>query len=184
MFFCLLIAAVLFPGCGETKTDDSSTQENGQSTQTGKQLSLNQPVEFGGATFVFTSAEELDSIPVAFEDDETYTPEKGKYVVVYFTFQGAEGNEMGGIDLAIFKLADRQGNVYYMDTDLANYEANDLALEEDLAIPSMLMWSNPEGKDSALVFDVNPDTDGFSLQLRQQDASGETVPIATVDLGI
>lgn len=184
LFFCILIAAVLFSGCGETNTEDMGTQQDGQSSQTGQQYSLNQPVDFGGATFVFTSSEELDSIPVAFEEDETYTPEKGKYVVVYFTFRGAEGNEMGGIDLAIFKLADRQGNVYYMDTDLANYEANDLALEEDLAIPSMLMWSNPEEKDSALVFDVNPNTDGFSLQLRQQDASGETVTVAAVELGI
>jgi len=183
LFFSIFIAVVLLSGCGEKKTTDNGAQGNGESTQPDQQYSLNQAVECGGATFSFTDAEEVDSIPVAFEE-EVYTPEKGKYVVVYFTFQGDEGNEVGGIDLAIFKLSDRQGNVYYMDTDLANYEANDLALEEDLAIPSTLMWSNPEEKNSLLVFDVNPNTDGFSLQLRQQDASGETVPVATVDLGI
>jgi hypothetical protein len=183
LLFSIFLAVVLLSGCGEKKATDNGAQGNGKSTQSDQQYSLNQAVECGGATFSFTDVEEVESIPVAFEE-EVYTPEKGKYVVVYFTFQGDEGNEVGGIDLAIFKLADRQGNVYYMDTDLANYEANDLALEEDLAIPSTLMWSNPEEKNSLLVFDVNPNTDGFSLQLRQQDASGETVPVATVDLGI
>lgn len=184
LFFLIFISAVLLTGCGgATETTGNDTQENGKSTQPELQYSLMQAVEFSGATFTFTDVEEMDSIPVAFEEG-VYTPEKGKYVVVYFTFQGDEGNEVGGIDLAIFKLADRQGNVYYMDTDLANYEANDLALEEDLNIPSMLLWNNPEEKESLLVFDVNPNTDGLSLQLRQQDASGETVPVATVDLGI
>lgn len=182
MMFVLAVAA----GCGgkSTQTDktDSAQEEKPASTE-GKAYDLNEPVPFGGATFTFTDAEFVDSIPVMFED-ENYTPGKGKYVVIHFTFSGEEGNEPGGVDLDIFRLKTSTDKEYLMDTDIINHEMSDLASSEKLALPSMLMWSNPEQKSSVLVFDVSSGAEGLKLNMIENAGGGKVETVATVDLGI
>ena len=146
-------------------------------------------MEFNGATFTFSGVEELESIPKFLSTTQDVNiPEKGKYLAVYFTFQGDEGNQVRNLDRdyeTIFELTDRQGNAYYMYFDITAYAANDLAkIREGVENPTLINWSDPEVRNSLLLFDVNASSDGFSLQFMQQEASGESVPVAAVDLGI
>lgn len=179
-----LIAATV--GCSsksaQTDKDNSGKDEKTVSTE-GKAYDLNEPVPFGGATFTFTNAEFVDSVAKLFED-EAYTPEEGKYAVIHFNFSGKEGNEPGGVDLAIFRLKDSSGKEYAMDTDLINHEVSDLASSEKLSQPGMLMWTNPEQKSSVLVFDVDSGAEELKLNMIQSAGSGKVNTVATVDLGI
>ena len=182
----LLTTSIALLGCGGTNgggTTEGGTTGGGTATGNAPTYDLNEPVSFGGATFTFTGVEELNSIPVAFEDGEVYEPDNGSYLVVYFDFQGKAGNEVMGVDSAIFRLKDGQGSEYAMDTDLANYEMSALALDKDLANSSMLMWSNAELKHTLLVFDVDSGSSGYTLNLIESTPQGiETA--ATVDLGV
>jgi len=176
----LLAAATVAAGCAGTNGGGTT---GGTTTGNAPTYDLNEPVSFGGATFTFTGVEELNSIPVAFEKGEVYEPDNGSYLVAYFDFQGKAGNEVMGVDNAIFRLKDGQGNEYAMDTDLANYEMSALALDKDLANSSMLMWSNAELKHTLLVFDVDSGSSGYTLNLIESTPQGiETA--ATVDLGV
>jgi hypothetical protein len=177
----IIIVSLLAVGCG----GGNGSEDAGKTSPEGNApiYELNQPVPFDGATFTFTKAEKMDTIPVAFEDEEISEAENGAYLVVYFDFQGAAANESAGVDTAIFKLTDASGISYSMDTDLANHEASDLAHEKKLSIPSMLMWNSPETKHSLLVFDVDAGAKGFVLDLIQSTSSGVET-LASVNLGI
>jgi len=181
----LFTAAMVAVGCGGTdeggKTDGDTTG-GGVVSGNAPTYDLNEPVSFGGATFTFTDAEEMSSIP-GFDEGEAYEPDNGSYLVVYFDFQGKDSDEFIGVDTAIFRLKDGQGNEYVMDTDLSNYEMSALAHEKGLAISSMLVWSNAELKHTLLVFDVDSGGGGYTLNLIESTSQGvETA--ATVDLGI
>ena len=177
----LLAAATVAAGCGGTNGEDSTG--GGTTTGNAPTYDLNEPFSFGGATFTFTDVEELKNIPVLFEEGEVYEPENGSYLAVYFDFQGKAGNEVMGLDNAIFRLKDGQGNEYSMDTDLANYEMSALAHDKDLANSSMLMWSDAELKHTLLVFDVDSGGSGYTLDLIESTPEGIKTA-ATVDLGI
>lgn len=181
----LLAASVALAGCGgssDGNTTGSDASGGGGQTGSAATYGLGQPVAFGGATFVFTRVEELESIPVLFEDEER-TPDNGTYVVVYFDFQGEAGNETAGVDSAIFRLVDASGNAYSMNTDLVNYEVSDLAHAEGLTVPTMLLWNNTEEKGSLLVFDVESGANGLELEMLQSTGDGVKVA-ASVDLGM
>jgi len=181
--FLLLAAVVGCGGNGKEQESDKSTKSDQKPISTeGKPYELNQPVSFGGATFTFTGAETMDSIPKMFNEGAS-TPDNGKYVVVYFTFKGKDSNDTGGVDMAVFRLKDSSGKEFAMDSDLVNYEASDLAQNKQLALPNMLMWQNPEEKSSVLVFDVDSAAEGFKLNMIQS-TDGGVKTVATIDLGI
>jgi hypothetical protein len=124
-------------------------------------------ISFGGATFVIKSARKTNEITVtSFGETDTYTPDRGMYVIVYFTFQGNANNEHYGVDPQILRLKDSRGYLYLFNSDLNNYESNDLALAElkGLNILSMRMWHQTEVKDLLQVFDVDADATGLKLE--------------------
>jgi hypothetical protein len=124
-------------------------------------------ISFGGATFVIKSARKTSNITTTlFGDTTTYTPDKGMYVIVYFTFQGNANNENAGVDAQILRLKDSRGYLYLFNADLNNYESNDLALAElkGLNLLSMCSWNNTGVKDLLQVFDVDADATGLKLE--------------------
>jgi hypothetical protein len=125
-------------------------------------------ISFGGATFVIKSARKASEIPItAFGENKTYKPDNGMYVIVYFTFQGNANNEHAGVDAQILRLKDSRGYLYLFNSDLNNYETNDLALEELNGLRSMLSmcsWDQTEVKDLLQVFDVDADATGLKLE--------------------
>jgi hypothetical protein len=131
-------------------------------------------ISFGGATFVITSARKATNITTTlFGETTTYTPDKGMYVIVYFTFQGNANNEHYGVDPQILRLKDSQGYLYLFNSDLNNYETNDLALAElkGLNILSMRMWHQTEVKSLLQVFDVDADATGLKLEFWDSTAT-------------
>jgi hypothetical protein len=124
-------------------------------------------ISFGGATFVIKSARKTNEITVtSFGETDTYTPDKGMYVIVYFTFQGNANNENAGVDAQILRLKDSRGYLYLFNSDLNNNESNDLALAElkGLNLLSMCSWNNTGVKDLLQVFDVDADATGLKLE--------------------
>jgi len=121
---------------------------------------------FGGATFVIKSARKTNEITVtSFGETKTYTPDRGMYVIVYFTFQGNANNEHAGVDAQILRLKDSRGYLYLFNSDLNNYETNDLAFfVEHKDLLSMCMWHQTEVKDLLQVFDVDADATGLKLE--------------------
>ncbi|OGO04022.1 MAG: hypothetical protein A2Y73_01395 [Chloroflexi bacterium RBG_13_56_8] len=184
---------VLLVGCGimlgkgadkaketpEKSKEDADVAEEEESPP--PQYVVGDQVPFRSGTWIFEEPEALDRIPVLFEK-EYYTPEMGKYVVVPYTFQGAEENETAGVDSAIYRLVDQQGREYSIDTDLWNYEINSLSMERDRGGGMMLLWSNPEPKEGLLVFDVPSDANTF--QMRMIYAENNRIKTgAIIDLG-
>jgi len=123
-------------------------------------------ISFGGATFVIKSARKTNEITVtSFGETDTYTPDRGMYVIVYFTFQGNANNEHAGVDAQILRLKDSRGYLYLFNSDLNNYETNDLAIfVEHKGLLSMCSWDQTEVKDLLQVFDVDADATGLKLE--------------------
>ncbi len=147
---------------------------------------LNQPISFGGGTFTFTGAETFAEVPKRFEKTESYLPENGQYVVVYYSFQGDAANEKAGVDSAIFRLVDSTGESWLMSTDVSNGPASDLTGTKKLNLPGLQMWSDPDPQSTLVMFDVPKDGGGFSINLvkRAADGASGVVVEATVPLGL
>ena len=174
----ILILSIAACGGGEEATGGTTPTPSGAThtpTPLKTSASSNAPtyqfgenISFGGATFVIKSARKTDEITItSFGETDTYTPDRGMYVIVYFTFQGNANNEHAGVDAQILRLKDSRGYLYLFNSDLNNYETNDLALEELNGLRSMLSmcsWDQTEVKDLLQVFDVDADATGLKLE--------------------
>lgn len=192
----VIVAALLaltLAGCGSSGGSSGGGATAGGSPSTGtspstssgpRTYAMNQPISLGGGMFTFTGAEALAEVPKRFEKNESYLPENGQYVVVYYTFQGNAANAKAGVDSAIFRLMDSTGTSWTMSTDVSNKPASDLAGTKKLDIPGLQMWSNPDPKSTLVMFDVRGDVGGFSINLVKRAADGQSVVTeATVPLG-
>ena len=107
-------------------------------------------------------------------------PERGKFVVVYYTFEGDIDNVFGLIDTAMFHLRDAQGGDYQIrDMD----PMWDVVEAESLFDVTWLLWDDPEPFETALVFDVPDDASGFELHFIPRGAKGPD-SAAVIDLGL
>lgn len=158
-------------GATPTHTATSTTTPTPLKTSIGSNAptyQFGESISFGGATFVIKSARKINEITVtSFGETDTYKPDKGMYVIVYFTFQGNANNEPAGVDTHILRLKDSRGYLYLFNTDLNNHETNALALAELNGLRSMLSmcsWDQTEVKDLLQVFDVDADATGLKLE--------------------
>ena len=154
---------------------------------------LNEPFLFAGAKFVFTGAEErsqIEDIPYyddLFDDDESSgdaaefnVPERGKFLVVYYTFEGDIANVFGLIDPAMFHLRDAQGGDHQIrDMDLIW----DVVEAESLFDVTWLVWDDPEPFETVLVFDVPEHASGFELHFIPRGVEGRD-SATVIDLGL
>jgi hypothetical protein len=160
---------------------------------------LNEPFLFAGAKFVFTGAEERSRIEHIPYDDDLFeeegssgdvgssgeevkfnVPERGKFVVVYYTFEGDIDNVFGLIDTAMFHLRDAQGGDYLiLDMD----PMWDVVEAESLFDVTWLLWDDPEPLESVLVFDVPDHASDFELHSVPRGVEGQD-SAAVIDLGL
>ncbi|MCR4428397.1 MAG: DUF4352 domain-containing protein [Caldiserica bacterium] len=193
-----LFLSVLVSGCGggapalspsptQTKSSEippppPSETSTGIGTEGAKRYSLGESFEYSKATFTFKKAEFREKIPV-FLGETSYTPQNGKYLVVYFSFRGSKENESAGVNTDIFLLKDSQGRSHQMSSYTSNHEANDMAFEEGMEVAGMLLWNQEEEEDSLLVYDIPSDSSGLTMNIIYQEGE-ELKTFAIIDLGL
>jgi len=107
-------------------------------------------------------------------------PERGKFLVVYYTFEGDIANVFGPIDPAMFHLRDAQGGDYQIrDMDLIW----EVVEAEGLFDITWLLWDDPEPLETVLVFDVPEHSSGFELHFIPRGVEGPD-SAAVIDLGL
>ncbi len=114
-------------------------------------IGFEQPAELAGGRFTFTGWEWLPEVSAG---ETRHLPLKGRYVAVYFTFQGSGSAVPGPLDPALFKLRDCEGRLFSMDEGICEGPAKALAEDKGRDLPASLRWEQPGESPSFALFDV------------------------------
>lgn len=146
-----LVMAFYLTGCGG---DGGGAEREELTSLIERRLcAFNRPVDLGGGRFTFTGWEWRNEIGAG-EGEEAYRPLKGRYAVVFFTFQGSEEGPPEPLSPQLFKLKDIDGRLFRMDEDICEGPAEALAEGESRRPLGTLRWDQRDESSSFALFDV------------------------------
>jgi hypothetical protein len=153
----LVVVAVFVGGCGGEQTSDTSTAEQGGTTQQKTEpakksvASVGEPITVGEAQWAVTDVRQLPRLVSTFGIDD------GNFVVVDVTFAN-NSNQDVTLATPYLSLVDSEGREFEVDLDITYAHVDP---DKNMFIDTVKPGDTKEG---SVIFSVDPDASGFELQ--------------------